>query len=95
MENYLAVVKVKGAKTACKASFSCSGVAAAIIKMCELVQTPIGDIAEYDLMEMTGANTMRVVASRTGKDNVLPFKPEELQLKYTESTYTSYIKEAI
>lgn len=95
MENYLAVVKVKGAKTACKASFSCSGVAAAIIKMCELVQSPIGDIAEYDLMEMTSANTMRVVASRTEKDNVLPIKQPAPQLQYTESTYTSYILEAI
>lgn len=93
MENYLAVAKVKGAKTASKASFSCEGVAAAIRKMCELLQTSVDDIEEYDLMELIGAQTLRIVAKKDPK-KMIPWKPkeDELEIQYEEVEYISYQK---
>lgn len=94
MENYLAVVRVKGAKTPLKASFSCEGTAAAIKKMCELLQTPISEVEEYDLMEMIGNRELRIVASRGGK--VAPKVPVvSAKVSNEETTYQSFTVETI
>lgn len=97
MENYLAVVKVRGAKMACKASFSVTGVAAAIQKMCEILQAPISTIEEYDLMEILPNTTMRIVASRTAKSELKPLtlepKQEPINTRFTENTYLNYLIE--
>lgn len=67
MQNYLAVVKAKGAATAAKASFSADGAAAAIIKMCSILQIPNSEIEEYDLMEFIDETRYRMVSSRVAK----------------------------
>ena len=90
MENYLAVAKVKGAKMASKASFSCEGVTAAIKKMCEILQTSMEDIEDYDLMELVGAQTLRIVASRDSKA-APPWKEPEKHT-YSEVEYIPYMK---
>lgn len=100
-QNYLAVVKLKGAAYASKASFSSEGTTAALKKMCELLQSSIRDVEEYDLFEILELNKMRVVASRTkSKDNTpslpaLPPPTADNTLTSNEKVYNVYIKETI